>query len=48
MPEPSEIIKWPLATEKSVRQMESKNTLVFVVAKKAKKPEIKKAIGYRG
>ncbi len=38
------IIKYPLATEKSIRLMESENKLVFVVDKKATKPEIKKAI----
>ena len=39
-----EIIKYPLATEKSIRLMESENKLVFVVDKKATKPEIKKAV----
>ena len=38
------IIKHPLATEKSIRLMESENKLVFVVDKKATKPEIKKAV----
>jgi large subunit ribosomal protein L23 len=38
------IIKYPLATEKSIRLMESENKLVFVVDKKSTKPEIKKAI----
>jgi large subunit ribosomal protein L23 len=38
------VIKYPLATEKAIRLMESENKLVFVVAKKAKKDEIKKAI----
>ncbi len=38
------IIKYPLATEKSIRLMEAENKLVFVVDKKATKPEIKKAI----
>jgi ribosomal protein uL23 len=37
------ILKHPLATEKSVRIMESENKLVFIVDKKATKPEIKKA-----
>jgi len=37
-------IKYPLATEKSIRLMESDNTLIFIVDKKSKKPEIKKAI----
>ena len=38
------IIKYPLSTEKSLRLMESENKLIFVVEKKAKKAEIKKAI----
>ena len=40
----SEIIKYPLSTEKAVRLMESENRLVFIVDKKATKPEIKKAL----
>ena len=38
------IIKHPLSTEKSIRLMESENKLVFVVDKKATKPQIKKAL----
>jgi len=38
------IIKHPLATEKSIRLMESENKLIFVVDSRANKPEIKKAI----
>ena len=38
------VIIHPLSTEKSLRLMESENTLVFVVQRKAKKPEIKQAI----
>jgi len=38
------ILKYPQATEKSIRLMESENKLVFVVDKKAKKQEIKKAV----
>lgn len=38
------IIKYPLATEKSIRLMEAENKLVFVVDRKATKPQIKKAI----
>lgn len=38
------IIKYPLATEKSIRLMESENKLIFVVADKATKPQIKQAI----
>ena len=37
-------IKYPLATEKSIRLMESENKLIFVVDRKAKKEEIKKEI----
>ena len=36
-----DIVKYPLMTEKAVRLMESENKLIFVVDKKAKKPEIK-------
>jgi len=35
------IIKYPLSTEKSIRKLEIENQIVFVVDKKAKKPEIK-------
>ena len=38
------VVKYPLSTEKSIRQMESDNILVFVVDKKATKSDIKKAI----
>jgi len=38
------IVKHPLATEKAVRLMEAENKLIFIVDKKATKPEIKKAI----
>lgn len=38
------IIKYPVSTEKCIRLMEAENKLVFVVDKKASKPEIKKAI----
>ena len=38
------VIKHPLSTEKSIRLMESENKLIFVVDKKATKPEIKSAI----
>ena len=40
----TEIIQYPVATEKAVRLMESENKLVFVVAKKAKKVDIKKGV----
>jgi large subunit ribosomal protein L23 len=42
--ESSIIVKYPLATEKSIRLMESENKLIFVVDKKAKNSDIKKAI----
>ena len=35
------IIKHPLSTEKSIRLLNSENKLVFVVDRKASKPEIK-------
>lgn len=38
------VVKYPLATEKSIRLMESENKLIFVVDIKATKKEIKKAI----
>lgn len=44
MKDPYSIIKNPLMTEKAVHLMESENKLIFIVDKKAKKPEIKKAM----
>ena len=44
MKDPYTIIKHPLATEKAVRIMESDNKLIFIVDKRATKPEIKKAV----
>lgn len=38
------VVKNPLSTEKSVRLMESQNTLIFEVDKKANKEAIKKDI----
>lgn len=38
------IIKYPLATEKSIRLMESENKLIFVVSTYANKQEILKAM----
>jgi large subunit ribosomal protein L23 len=38
------IIKYPLATEKSIRLMESENKLIFVVERSATKADIKKAV----
>jgi len=42
--EAHEIVKYPLATEKSIRLMESENKLVFVVDRRATKPQIKMAV----
>jgi len=39
-----ELIKYPVATEKAMRLMESENKLVFVVSPDATKPEIKKIL----
>lgn len=38
------VIRYPLATEKSIRLMESENRLIFVVESDATKPQIKQAI----
>ena len=38
------VIKYPLSTEKSIRQMEAENKLIFVVDKKATKQMIKERI----
>jgi large subunit ribosomal protein L23 len=38
------VISYPLSTEKSIRLMESENKLIFVINKKAKNAEVKKAI----
>ena len=42
--ETSEVIKYPLSTEKSIRLMEAENKLIFVVDLRARKQEIKEAI----
>lgn len=42
--DPHKIIKYPLSTEKSIRLMESQNTLVFVVDIDADKAMIKNAV----
>jgi len=39
-----EIVKYPLATEKAVRIMESENKLVFIVDRQSNKQEIKAAV----
>jgi large subunit ribosomal protein L23 len=38
------IIKYPLATEKGIRAVESENKIIFVVEKGATKEEIKQSI----
>ncbi|MCM2325961.1 MAG: 50S ribosomal protein L23 [Candidatus Woesearchaeota archaeon] len=38
------IVLYPLSTEKTIRMMESENTLIFIVDKKSSKEEIKKEI----
>ena len=38
------VIKYPLSTEKSIRQMDAENKLIFVVDKKATKQMIKERI----
>jgi len=42
--DPYAVIKYPLATEKSIRLMESENKLVFIIDKRASKLEAKKAL----
>lgn len=42
--ETDKVIKYPLATEKSIRLMESENKMIFVVETSATKEDIKKAI----
>ncbi|MBR9682957.1 50S ribosomal protein L23 [Candidatus Woesearchaeota archaeon] len=42
--DPYKIIKYPLSTEKSIRQIEFDNKLTFVVAREATKPQIKQAV----
>ncbi len=39
-----QIIKYPLSTEKSIRQIEFDNKLVFVVHQRATKEDVKKAV----
>ncbi len=42
--EQTEILKYPVSTEKCLKIMEQENKIVFIVDRKAKKPEIKKAV----
>ncbi|MBT3984744.1 50S ribosomal protein L23 [archaeon] len=44
MKDPYSIVKYPLTTEKNVKVMQEENKLVFIVDRKAKKPEIKMAV----
>lgn len=39
-----DVIKYPMATEKSIRLLESENKLVFMVERKATKQDIKNAV----
>ena len=42
--DPYTIIQYPLSTEKSIRQIEFENKLVFVVHRNATKSDIKRAV----
>ena len=42
--DPYNILKYPLSTEKSIRQIEFDNKIGFVVDKNATKPQIKRAV----
>ena|SRR3989338_2844898 len=42
--DPYQIIRFPLSTEKSIRQIEFDNKLVFVVHARATKTDVKKAV----
>jgi len=42
--DPHDIIKYPLSTEKSIRQIEFGNSLIFVVNPRATKGDVKKAV----
>ena len=42
--DPYKIIKYPLSTEKSIRQIEFDNKLVFIVAPKSTKADVKRAV----
>ncbi|MEM3421621.1 MAG: 50S ribosomal protein L23 [Candidatus Hadarchaeum sp.] len=44
MKDPHSVILYPLATEKSVKMMESENKLIFVVDNAASKADIKRAV----
>ena len=42
--DPYEIIKYPLSTEKSIRQIEFDNKLVFAIHPRATKSDVKRAV----
>ncbi len=42
--DPYSVIKYPLSTERSIRQIEFENKLAFAVDAKANKQEVKKAV----
>lgn len=42
--DPYTVLKYPLSTEKSVRQIEFENKISFAVDGRATKPEVKKAV----
>jgi len=42
--DPYKIIKYPLATEKAIKLIESENKIIFIVDKKATKKQVKEAI----
>ena len=44
MMEANKVIRFPLATEKSIRMMESENKLIFVVDRGATKSDVKNAV----
>jgi len=39
-----DIIRYPLSTEKAVREMEASNSLIFVVARNVTKAQVKTAV----
>ncbi len=42
--DPYRVIKRPLSTEKSIRQIEFENKLTFIIDAKSSKPEVKRAV----
>ncbi len=42
--DPHSIIRYPLSTERSIRNIEFDNKIVFVVHRKAKKLDVKRAV----